>query len=490
MSKPAYLTAPQPISTLPPGIPYIVGNEAAERFSFYGMKFILTAYMTRFLIGWDGTPALLSDEDAKSAVHLFVAAAYFFPLLGAIVSDWLFGKYSTILWLSIVYCFGHLALAVVPGREGLVLGLLLISIGAGGIKPCVSAHVGDQFGEKNQHLLTRVFSWFYFSINLGAFLAGILTPILLDEYGHHVAFGVPGVLMGIATLAFWMGRNKFVHIPPGGNSFLKESFSGEGLSAIGRLIPLYLFVSIFWALYDQTASAWVLQAEKMDRRYDFGFMHGEWNASQLQSVNAILILVLIPVFSYVVYPLVNRVFSFTALRRVAVGFFVTALAWVVNTGIETQLEPHDEKAHQQIAAAHSDGSMSLKEKKAAFDAVVQEQVSAGLRCHVNWQMLAYVILTCGEVLVSITCLEFSYTQAPNKMKSLIMSLYLLSVTMGNLLTSAVNQIIQNGDGTTLLPGAKYYWFFTILQFVSAVLFIGVAATFREKTYIQESAPVE
>lgn len=490
MSEQKYLTAPQPISTMPPGIPYIVGNEAAERFSFYGMKFILTAYMTRFLIGWDGQSAVLSDEDAKSAVHLFVAAAYFFPLLGAIVSDWLFGKYSTILWLSIVYCFGHLALAVVPGREGLVLGLVLISIGAGGIKPCVSAHVGDQFGEKNQHLLSRVFSWFYFSINLGAFLAGILTPILLDKYGHHVAFGVPGVLMGIATLAFWMGRNKFIHIPPGGSAFLKESFSGEGLSAIARLIPLYLFVSIFWALYDQTASAWVLQAEKMDRRYDFGFMRGEWNASQLQSVNAILILVLIPVFSYVVYPLVNRIFAFTALRRVAVGFFVTALAWVVNTGIETQLEPHDDKANQQIAAAHPDTAISLKEKKAEFDAVVKEQVSAGLRCHVNWQMLAYVILTCGEVLVSITCLEFSYTQAPNKMKSLIMSLYLLSVTMGNLLTSAVNQLIQNGDGTTLLPGAKYYWFFTILQFVAAVLFIGVAATFREKTYIQETAPAE
>jgi POT family proton-dependent oligopeptide transporter len=488
MTKPAYSTAPQAISTMPPGIPYIVGNEAAERFSFYGMKFILTAYMTRFLIGWDGQSALLSDENAKTAVHLFVAAAYFFSLPGAILSDWVLGKYSTILWLSMVYCLGHLVLAVMPGREGLALGLLLISIGAGGIKPCVSAHVGDQFGEKNQHLLGRVFSWFYFSINLGAFLAGILTPILLHEYGHHVAFGVPGVLMAIATLTFWMGRNKFIHIPPGGRAFLRESFSGEGLSAIKRLIPLYLFVAVFWSLYDQTASAWVLQAEKMDRRYDFGFIKGEWNASQLQSVNAILILVLIPFFSYAIYPLVGRVIKFTALRRIAVGFFVTALAWVVNTGIETQLEPHDQKASQQIAAANSGGSLTLKEKKERTDAIVQEQVSAGLRCHVNWQMLAYVILTCAEVLVSITALEFSYTQAPNKMKSLIMSLFLLSVTMGNLLTAAVNKLIQNSDGTTWLPGASYYWFFTILQIIAAVLFLGYAATFREKTYIQETTP--
>src|SRR5688572_8531305 len=100
MARRPYLTAPQPLTTMPPGIPYIVGNEAAERFSFYGMKAILTVYMTQHLIGWNGQPATLSAEDAKSAVHLFVASAYFFPLLGALVSDWLFGKYHTIIWLS------------------------------------------------------------------------------------------------------------------------------------------------------------------------------------------------------------------------------------------------------------------------------------------------------------------------------------------------------------------------------------------------------
>lgn len=453
MSKPEYLTAPQPISTLPPGIPYIVGNEAAERFSFYGMKAILTVYMTKFLIGWNGQPATLSDEDAKSAVHLFVATAYFFPLMGAIVSDWFFGKYRTILWLSIVYCIGHLLLAVVPGREGLLLGLMLIAIGAGGIKPCVSAHVGDQFGEQNQHLLSRVFGWFYFSINFGAFFSTLLTPLLLEWYGPHVAFGVPGVLMGLATVVFWIGRNKFVHIPAGGSEFIRESFSGDGLRAVFQLIPLYLFISVFWALYDQTASAWVLQAENMDRRWAFGGQTGEWNASQIQAVNPILVLILIPLFSYVIYPAMNRVFALTPLRKIGIGFFVTAVAFGISGWIESQ-------------------------------------ITAGQRPHIGWQVLAYLVLTCAEVMVSITALEFSYTQAPNKMKSLIMSLYMLSVTLGNLLTSGVNQIIQNADGTTWLPGASYYWFFTALQVIAAVLFIGVAMAFREKTYMQESTAAE
>lgn len=479
MTKLDYQTAPQPISTLPPGIPYIVGNEAAERFSFYGMKAILTVYLTKHLLDWQGQSAAMSPEDAKSTVHLFVASAYFFPMMGAIISDWFFGKYRTILWLSIVYCFGHLLLAVVPGREGLVLGLTLIAVGAGGIKPCVSAHVGDQFGAANQHLLSKVFGWFYFSINFGAFFSTLLTPWLLTKFGPHVAFGVPGVLMGLATIVFWMGRNKFVHIPAGGTEFLRESFSSEGRSAIFRLVPLYLFISVFWALYDQTASAWVLQAENMDRRWAFAGQTGEWQSSQIQAVNPILVLALIPLFTYVFYPALNAVITLTPLKKIGIGFFVTALAFSLSGWIESQLEPLDKEA-ARVAA----------ERSVKVETIIAEQVTANQRPNIGWQVLAYFVLTCAEVMVSITALEFSYTQAPNKMKSLIMSLYLLSVTMGNLLTSAVNQLIQNGDGTTWLPGAKYYWFFTALQFVAAILFVGIAATFREQTYIQESSPSE
>ncbi len=476
MTETAYRTAPAAIETMPPGIPYIVGNEAAERFSFYGMKAILTVYMTKHLVGWAGQPATLSPEDAKSAVHLFVASAYFFPMLGAIFSDWLLGKYRTIFWLSLVYCLGHLLLAVVPGREGLLIGLTLIAIGAGGIKPCVSAHVGDQFGERNQHLLSRVFSWFYFSINFGAFFSTIITPILLKHYGPHVAFGVPGVLMGIATVMFWMGRNHFVHIPAAGNRYWDELLGKEGLSAIVRLIPLYLFVAIFWALYDQTASAWVLQAEKMDRRWNFGAFSGTWESSQIQAVNPVMVLALIPLFSYVIYPTLDRVMQMKPLRRIALGFFVMVIGFGISGAIEAQLEPWDALAAKQAA-----------ESGRPVEEIVQEQILANSRCHINWQVLAYVVLTCAEIMVSITCLEFSYTQAPNRLKSLIMALYLLSVSLGNLLTSAVNQLIQNPDGSTWLPGASYYWFFTGLQLVAACLFFVVALTFREKTYIQETA---
>src|SRR5437763_9792360 len=147
----AYLTKPLPSPNMPAGIPYIVGNEAAERFSFYGMVTILVVFMTEHLRGPDGALSVMKEDDAKVYYHSFLSAVYFFPILGALISDALLGKYRTILSFSIIYCLGHLALALDDTRVGLVAGLSLIAVGSGGIKPCVSAHVGDQFGKTNQH---------------------------------------------------------------------------------------------------------------------------------------------------------------------------------------------------------------------------------------------------------------------------------------------------------------------------------------------------
>ncbi len=152
MPNALYLTAPVPSTANPiSGIPYIIGNEAAERFSFYGMRAILVDFMTKFLLDSQGDPAHLSEDNAKYYYHLFVASAYFFPVFGAILADVWLGKYRTIVSLSLVYCLGHLALAIDDTKVGLFTGLALIAVGSGGIKPCVSARVGDQFGKSNVH---------------------------------------------------------------------------------------------------------------------------------------------------------------------------------------------------------------------------------------------------------------------------------------------------------------------------------------------------
>ncbi len=441
----SYLTRPLDQKGMPAGIPYIIGNEAAERFSFYGMRTILVVFMTQYLMGTSGVLAPMGEEDAKGWYHLFVSAVYFTPLLGATLADVWWGKYKTILLLSLVYCGGHLALALDDTRMGLALGLGLIALGAGGIKPCVSAHVGDQFGHGNRKLISRTFGWFYMAINVGAFISTLLTPWLLKEYGPHWAFGVPGVLMALATFMFWLGRNKFVHVPPAGKAFLQEALSPDSLRIFGRLALIYVFVAVFWALYDQTGSSWVLQAQHMDRHL-LGF---ELLPSQIQAINPLLIIILIPLFSYVIYPFLGKLMKLTPMRKVAMGFVLAAAAFTISS-------------------------------------LAQERIDAGGTPGIWWQLLAYVVLTSAEVMVSITALEYSYTQAPRTMKSFIMALFMLSVSLGNIFTSAVNFFIQNEDGTVMLEGAEYYWFFTVLMAVTAVLFALLTPFIRDKTILQSS----
>ncbi len=442
-----YLHAPVRSKNMPGGIPYIIGNEAAERFSFYGMRAILVVFMTQYLMGAGNNIDAMNADEAKGWYHLFVSAVYLTPILGAVLSDGLLGKFRTIVLLSIVYTLGHFTLALDDTRLGLAIGLGLIAMGAGGIKPCVSAHVGDQFGVTNSHLLPRVFGWFYFSINLGAFASSLLTPWLLYNYGASVAFGVPGILMLLATVTFWAGRYKFVHIPPGGKHFIREVFSKSGFNAIAKLSILYLFVAMFWALFDQTGSAWVLQAQNMERNI-FGI---ELLPAQIQAANPLLVMLLIPLFSYVLYPQLDKVIKLTPLRKIAIGMFITVVAFTIAS-------------------------------------LAQERIDRGSVPHISWQLLAYAALTSAEVMVSITCLEFSYTQAPARMKSFIMAFFMMSIAAGNLFTSTVNFFIQNPDGSSKLEGADYYWFFTLMMFATSLLFLLVVKFYREKTYIHHEQP--
>ena len=212
--------------------------------------------------------------------------------------------------------------------------------------------------------------------------------------------------MALATFLFWLGRKEFIHVPPAGKKFFDEAFSKEGLIAIGKLIPLYLFVAMFWTLFDQTGSSWVFQAQDMDRN----FLGVHWLESQIQAMNPLLILTFIPLFSFVIYPAIDKVFKLTPLRKISIGLFL---------------------------AAASFGLVTL----------TQTWIDAGQRPSVAWQLVAYAILTAGEVMVSIVALEFSYTQAPRKMKSMIMAIFLVSVSVGNLFTWGINKM-------TIIPEAS------------------------------------
>jgi POT family proton-dependent oligopeptide transporter len=414
---------------------FIVGTEACERFSFYGMRNILTVFLVDYLLRT--MPVAERGPQAKEIFHLFVMAVYFCPLLGGYLADRFWGKYRTILWLSLVYCAGHLCLALFDDwAAGFYFGLFLIALGSGGIKPCVSAFVGDQFTAGQKHLLPKVFAAFYWAINLGSFFASLLVPFLLRRAGPAVAFGLPGLFMFIATLVFWLGRRHYQELPPTAHephSFLRVMLSAarrrglegaraehpaeaiEGTRAVLGILKIFAFVPFFWMLFDQKASAWVLQARSMD--LDIGPFTFE--PAQLQVVNPLLVMLLIPLTAGVVYPALARTrWPLTPLRRMTLGMFCAALSFLM------------------VAA-------------------IQRALDGGARLSVLWQIGPYVALTLGEVLVSTTGLEFAYSQAPRQMKGIIQSLWTLTVFAGNLVVVIVNRL-------NVFTGAASFLFYAAL----------------------------
>jgi proton-dependent oligopeptide transporter, POT family len=453
-SESKYRTEPDPTNRrMPTGIPYIVANEFAERFSFYGMSAILVVFMTQYLKNPAGQLAVMSPADADIWFHNFTSFVYFTPVVGALIADVFWGKYNTILWVSLLYCAGHGVLAMGETRAYLFVGLTLIGLGAGGIKPCVSAHVGDQFGPANEHLLSKVYNWFYFSINLGAFFAQLSIPWLRATYGPRVAFAVPGVLMAIAVFVFWLGRYKFVHRPAQGWGEVRENFTGRNLRILLRLVAFFLFVAPFYALWYQGQSAWVNQALHLD--LNLHVFNVTLLQDQVQSANAILILVFIPLFTYVVYPALERFVRLTPQRKIGAGMFVLIPAFVI----------------------------------AAY---LERRIVAGGRPSVWWQLLAYAIITAAEIMVSVPALEFAYTQAPKKMKSLVMAAYLAgSISFGNVIAGGVIRLFKLGRVAPHVTGVSspnYYWAFIGLIVVTGVAYAVVAQLMPAKDFIAEDGP--
>ncbi|OWK68795.1 MFS transporter [Pedobacter sp. AJM] len=459
-------------SSYPKSIGYIIANEGAERFSFYGMRSILATFLVFHFFNPTMNAALQATAEAKAneTTHFFVSLAYALPFVGGLVADWFFGKYKVIIYVSVVYCIGHLCLALFDhDLEKFKYGLILIAIGAGGIKSCVSANLGDQFTASNKHLMSKVYGWFYFSINAGSVLSTILIPLVYDRYGAKWAFGIPGILMALATVIFFLGRKTYVNVPPSGvnkNNFVfisvyalinwrskkkkqslldvaKEKFDHqkvEDVKTVYNVLAAFAFIPIFWALWDQNLSEWVLQATKMDRH----ILGIQFLPEQIQTVNPFFLLLFIPIFNYWLYPFLDKKgLKTTPLRRIGAGLVLLAVSFTIIALIQTSID------------------------KGASPSIV-------------WQILAYAVLAAAEVLVSITGLEYAYTQASNSMKSTMIAIWLLTTALGNLFTALVNRSISSGGFFAQFKGADYYWFFIGLLGIFIVVYFFVSPRIKER----------
>nr|XP_054753056.1 solute carrier family 15 member 2-like [Lytechinus pictus]XP_054753060.1 solute carrier family 15 member 2-like [Lytechinus pictus] len=362
-------------SGFPKSVFFIVGTEFCERFSFYGMKAILVLYLTNIL--------LLGDNTSTVIFHSFNMLCYFSPIIGAMIADGWLGKYKTIVYIAQIYMLGNAVMCFTalppqttgnPELVGPMIGLLLIGLGTGGIKPCVSAFGGDQFKADQEKEIQRFFSVFYFSINSGSLISTFITPILRHDvkcFGNDcytLAFGVPAALMAVAIAIFVCGRYFYQQNPPSGNivgevikamgfavknrfqnrnspekkehwlDWAEEKYGAsliEDIKVLLHVLFIFLPLPFFWALFDQQGSRWTLQAEHMDGRLG----SYQIKPDQMQALNPVFILFFIPLFEGVIYPLLDKCnVPKRPLQRMAGGMILAAIAFILAGFVQLKID--------------------------------------------------------------------------------------------------------------------------------------------------------
>ncbi|KAJ9579926.1 hypothetical protein L9F63_004399, partial [Diploptera punctata] len=357
----------------PRSIFLIIATEFCERFSFCGLRTILSLYLRNSL--------LFHENDATIIYHVFISLCYFVPIFGAILADSFLGRYRTILYFSCIYAVGNILMCVAAAPPislspvfCTIFGLILIAIGTGGIKPCVAAFGGDQFHLPIQEtLLNQFFSIFYFTLNFGGLVGMVITPILRKKYScfgddtcYALGFGFPAVLMIMALLLFVLGKQIYRMKAPQENvavrflqcasyalimkcrskgvrndhwlDYARGRYNAKIISdmkIVLAILCLFIPLPLFWSLFDQQGSRWTFQASRMDGQV----FNTELLPDQMQVINPAIVLVLIPLFDKYIYPLTDR-FHFMAspLRKMVLGGILAGLAFVASAVLEMKLE--------------------------------------------------------------------------------------------------------------------------------------------------------
>lgn len=304
----------------PKGFFFLFAGEFAERFSFYGMRAILPLYLSDQL-GF-------GEEKGGLYYTIFLGMCYALPLLGGWVADNFLGKYWTIVGFSLPYVLGQFLV----GFENpylLVLSLGLLSMGTGVIKPNISTLMGityDQQRPGQEALRTTAFQAFYMSINIGAFLSQLLVPMIRDTTGSYLyAFLVPAVFMVVALSIFAAGKKYY------GTEVIKKVKEPETpqqtvakLKVLGQVALLFLLVSFFWAVFDQSSYTWVYFAKTYMNRNILGY---DLAPDSIQALNPFFIVGLIggSFLLKMVLPKKPNAKVMPATLKMLIGFLLTAV---------------------------------------------------------------------------------------------------------------------------------------------------------------------
>lgn len=562
-------------TTHPIGFRFFFWGEFAERCSYYGMRAILALYMTERL-GVD-------KADAGTFMSLFIAACYFFPLIGGYIADNFFGKYWTIVGFSVPYVVAQFIVGI-ENKYLVFLALTLLAMGSGVIKPNISTLMGltyDQQRPGQEQLRTSAFSWFYMSINIGAALSQFGMPWLRTEFGYQVAFLFPAALMAVALVIFAAGKRYYAKekivrkvvgdtatplapattvtgVPVEYQVVTERELADERamkVTVLTRIGLLFLTVMFFWAIFDQSASTWIFFA---DTYMDCTLFGVPASADSIQAFNPVFIVALVPVSVWLFKTLDRKGYKVKATQKMIVGFVLTGLSMVImaaagylagqkqemvklttpegslilpmwkdqkldavagaataGTGVRiaaADFEYDKEKkklnfangkvllkdgreltvtgGHLAIAGAPdaaglaaggvaepllkgADALAKVKTEPTKATLEVVDWVEPGQRVTVWWQVLAFLIITVAEILISVTGLELAFVAAPQSMKSFVTACWLAVVFLANLLINApITRLYP------LVEPGTYFIGLAAAMGVVVVIFVPIAAQFN------------
>jgi POT family proton-dependent oligopeptide transporter len=420
----------------PPGLFLLFGVEMWERFSFYGMR----AFLILFLISKQGGFGW-SKEQASHLYGWYQGLVYLTPLLGGYLADRLIGTHRSIIIGGIVIASGHFFLAF-PAKTTFFLGLAFIILGTGFFKSNISTMVGQLYSEKDRRR-DAAFTIFYMGINLGAAIGQVVCPKLADQFNWHVGFSAAGFGMVLGLLAYLLFKRRFLgtigDVPASrlhrqaaqaNKTIEKQRLSLEEKHGITAIAILAFFNIFFWMAFEQAGSSMTFFAEERTQRVFFGI---NFLAPYFQSVNAISVILLAPVFAWMWTWLEARGRAPSTPVRFAFGLFLLGSGFVVLV----------------IGARISDG---------------------GIRVSPLWLIVTYVLHTCGELCLSPVGLSMVTKLAPARFASLMMGAWFFAMFISDLLAGLLAgtvEKVEQGKVFQLLGGqADFFLMFVVSTFAA------------------------
>lgn len=429
----------------PAGFWFIFWGELAERCSYYGMMSILARFIS------DSAGLGLGDAAGNTWVSFFKAACYFLPLLGGFLADQYLGKYRLIVIFSIPYILGHIILAN-ETYWWTIVALGLLAMGSGVIKPNISTLMGMTYDQKrpgNEQLRSMAFGMFYMAINIGAAASYAVLPKIRDDYGYSVAFMCPAVLMAVSFVIFAIGK-PFYAVEKIETQVSTPEENREKWATLLRVSGLFLVVTFFWAIFDQSHTTWVYFARDFMVLSIFG---QEFSPEQFGTLNPILIVIFVPLLQ-VFWNVLERSAGIRVrpTDKMMIGFVLTTLCMGV------------------LALA---GYLCGPYTEVVENGVTRRVVEDSSKVTIWWEILAFVLLTIAEVLISVTGLELAFVLAPKSLTSFVTAMWLLTVGLANLFINApVGRLYAD-----MSPGA-YFALLSGMMVAVMVAFFFVAQRFN------------